>query len=226
MKILKGKQLAALLGIKPASLSISAQKGYLVKQKYPVAEWAKRADNGRLIHYQVPDEAYRELAGKPGGPDETARPTDRNGGGPHAAGKRPPRKELGVAEQVEAFMGRYYAIVEIEAEGYISHEKMTALHGEISYECFGFSGEPEQILSDREPDPADDDWHQWAAFDKAIVDANHSGERIDETSWKGLVAFLIKRRHKMRPKEGNNDDADLTAIDSYLQDVTGGEYIP
>jgi hypothetical protein len=226
MKILKGKQLAALLEIKPGSLSISAQKGYSVKQKYPVAKWAKRADNGRLIHYQVPDEAYRELAGKPGGPDETTRPTDRNGDGSHEAGERPPRKELGVAEQVEAFMWRYYTIVEIEAEGYISHEKMTALHGELSYECFGFSGEPEQILLDREPDPADDDWHQWVVFEQAIVDATASDDRIDEISWKGLVAFLIKRRHKMRPKGGNNDYADLAAIDSYLQDATGGEYIP
>jgi len=60
-KILQGKELAELLGIAPASVSISAKKDYLVKKKYPISEWANRDARGRIIDYRVPEKVYQEL---------------------------------------------------------------------------------------------------------------------------------------------------------------------
>jgi len=60
-KILQGKELAELLGIAPASVSISAKKDYLVKKKYPISEWANRDARGRIIDYRVSEKVYQEL---------------------------------------------------------------------------------------------------------------------------------------------------------------------
>ena len=56
MKAFAGKDLAAALGVAPASLSLAVTKGHRCAG-YDVSSWAVRSQSGRVVEYAVPDSA-------------------------------------------------------------------------------------------------------------------------------------------------------------------------
>lgn len=58
--MIKGKELASLLGVSAASVSQAASKGHLCCG-YDVGSWAVRSDNGRVRGYNVPPDVLAEL---------------------------------------------------------------------------------------------------------------------------------------------------------------------
>jgi hypothetical protein len=79
---LQGQQLAKLLGVSTAALSLAAKKDHLC-QRFPVASWADRTVRGKLIAYYVPEDDFKriesgaaEAAGSQAG-DEVSTPPEK-----------------------------------------------------------------------------------------------------------------------------------------------------
>ena len=60
-KKMSGQDLAAAIGVAPPTLSEAAREDYQLRGRYRPAQWAQRSESGRLIAYQVPEDALNTM---------------------------------------------------------------------------------------------------------------------------------------------------------------------
>lgn len=87
-----GKELAEILDVAPATLSQAAKNGHRCKG-HPVSQWAVRNENGRLLHYEVPEEAGLSRTEVPAETEEPRPNSPNEGNKGDSASATPTRPE-------------------------------------------------------------------------------------------------------------------------------------
>ena len=64
-KKMSGQDLAAAIGVAPPTLSEAARQDYQLRGRFRPAQWAQRSESGRLIAYQVPEDALKTMRNGP-----------------------------------------------------------------------------------------------------------------------------------------------------------------
>ena len=83
-KKMSGQDLAAAIGVAPPTLSEAARQDYQLRGRFRPAQWAQRSESGRLIAYQVPEDALKTMRNGP----NTARIVDSGASSASSASRK------------------------------------------------------------------------------------------------------------------------------------------